>query len=79
MFSMFVRALSHFFPSDMAVDLGTAELPLSRLLELAVGDLIPLDVGRDGPVVVRVAREPRLGGAPGVQGGNNAVRITEWR
>jgi flagellar motor switch protein FliM len=62
---------------EVAVDLGTADLTLARLLELAVGDLVPLDVGRDGPVVVRVAGEPRFHGAPGVQGGNNAVRITE--
>jgi flagellar motor switch protein FliM len=50
---------------------------LSRLLDLAVGDLVPLDVGRDGPAVVCVAGRPMFHGAPGVQGGNNAVRITE--
>jgi flagellar motor switch protein FliM len=66
-------------PIEVAVDLGVTELPLSRLLELAVGDLLPLDVGRDGPVTVRVAGERRLAGSPGVQGGNNAVRITDWR
>ena len=64
-------------PVEVAVDLGTAPVTLSRLLELAVGDLLPLDVGRDGPVVVRVAGEPRFHGAPGIQSGNNAVRITE--
>jgi flagellar motor switch protein FliM len=64
-------------PADVAVDLGRARLTLSRLLELAVGDLVPLDVGRDGPAVVRVAGRPTFHGAPGVQGGNNAVRITE--
>jgi flagellar motor switch protein FliM len=63
-------------PVDVAVDLGTARLALRRVLELAVGDLVPLDVGRDGPVVVRVAGAARFYGAPGVQGGNNAVRIT---
>ena len=64
-------------PVDVAVDLGTARLALGRVLDLAVGDLVPLDVGRDGPVVVRVAGDARFHGAPGVQGGNNAVRITE--
>jgi flagellar motor switch protein FliM len=64
-------------PTEVAVDLGRARLTLSRLLELAVGDLVPLDVGRDGPAVVRVGGRPLFHGVPGVQGGNNAVRITE--
>ena len=63
-------------PVDVSVELGTAPVTLSRLLELAVGDLVPLDVGREGPVVVRVAGEAHFQGAPGIQGGNNAVRIT---
>jgi flagellar motor switch protein FliM len=64
-------------PVDVAVELGSARLALRRVLDLAVGDLVPLDVGRDGPVVVRVAGAARFHGAPGVQSGNNAVRITE--
>jgi flagellar motor switch protein FliM len=62
---------------DVTVDLGTARLALRRVLDLAVGDLVSLDVGRDGPAVVRVAGDARFHGAPGIQGGNNAVRITE--
>jgi flagellar motor switch protein FliM len=64
-------------PVDVAIELGKARLPMRRVLELAVGDLVPLDVGRDGPVVVQVAGAARYHAAPGVQGGNNAVRITE--
>jgi len=64
-------------PVDVTVELGAARMTLSRLLELAVGDVVPLDVGRDGPVVVRVAGEPHFHGAPGIQGTNNAVRITQ--
>jgi flagellar motor switch protein FliM len=64
-------------PVDVAVELGTARLALRRVLDLAVGDLMPLDVGREGPVIVRVAGGARFYGAPGVQGGNNAVRITD--
>lgn len=64
-------------PVDVTVELGTARLPLRRVLDLAVGDLMPLDVGRDGPAIVRVAGAPRFYGAPGVQGGSNAVRISE--
>ena len=64
-------------PIDVAVELGTARLTLSRLVALAAGDLLTLDVGRDGPAVVRIAGTPRFLGVPGVQNGNNAVRITE--
>jgi flagellar motor switch protein FliM len=66
-------------PVDVAVELGTARLALRRVLELAVGDLVPLDVGREGPVLVQVGGAARFEGAPGVQNGNNAVRITEPR
>lgn len=63
-------------PVEVAVELGRAAMPVSRFLELAVGDLVGLDVGRDGPVRVRVAGETHFHGAPGVQGGHNAVRVT---
>ena len=62
-------------PVELSVELGRARLRLSELLELAVGDLVPLDVGRDGPVVVRVEGTRHCHGTPGVQGGHNAVRI----
>jgi flagellar motor switch protein FliM len=61
---------------EVAVELGGTPMTVSRLLELAVGDLVTLDVGRDGPVIVRVAGEAHFHGAPGVQGGHNAVRVT---
>jgi flagellar motor switch protein FliM len=64
-------------PVDVTVELGSARLALRRVLDLAVGDLVSLEVGRDGPAVVRVAGGARFHGAPGIQGGNNAVRITE--
>jgi flagellar motor switch protein FliM len=63
-------------PVEVAVELGTAQIALSRLLELRTGDLVSLATGRDGPIVVRVAGAPHFAGAPGVQSGNNAVRIT---
>ena len=63
-------------PVEVAVELGTARMALSRLLELRTGDLLSLATGRDGPIVVRVAGAPHFAGAPGVQGGNNAGRIT---
>jgi flagellar motor switch protein FliM len=52
-------------------------MPVSRLLDLAVGDLVTLDAGREGPVIVRVAGKPRFYGAPGIRNGNNAVRVDD--
>jgi flagellar motor switch protein FliM len=66
-------------PVDVVVDLGAAALPMSRLLGLAVGDVIPLDTGREDPVPVRAGGATRFLAAPGIQNGSNAVRITERR
>ncbi|HXJ35880.1 MAG TPA: FliM/FliN family flagellar motor switch protein [Candidatus Eisenbacteria bacterium] len=63
-------------PVDVTVDLGTQRMALSRLVSLAVGDVLSLTTGRDGPVVMRVAGAPHFVGAPGVVNGNNAVRVT---
>jgi flagellar motor switch protein FliM len=63
-------------PVQVAVELGTQRVALSRVLALKVGDLVTLDTGREGPVVVRVAGRPHFVGAPGVSSGNNAVRVT---
>ena len=63
--------------ADVTVELGSARMPVSRLLELAVGDLVTLDAGREGPVIVRVAGKPRFYGAPGIRNGNNAVRVDD--
>jgi len=64
-------------PAEVTVELGAARIPVSRLLELAVGDLLTLDAGREGPVIVRVAGKPRFYGAPGIRNGNNAVRVDD--
>jgi flagellar motor switch protein FliM len=61
---------------EVSAELGARRLALRDVLALRVGDLLPLETGRDGPVVLRVAGKPRFLGAPGVAGGKNAVRIT---
>ena len=61
---------------DVKVELGTTAMPLGGVLALKVGDLVSLDTGRDGPVVVRVEGRPRFLGAPGISGGRHAVRVT---
>jgi flagellar motor switch protein FliM len=61
---------------SVAAELGRHRLPLRAVLALKPGDLIGLDTGRDGPVVVRVEGRPRFLAAPGVAGSHNAVRLT---
>jgi flagellar motor switch protein FliM len=63
-------------PIDVAVELGTTPVTFSRMLALATGDVLPLDTGREGPVVVRVGGAAHFLGAPGVVNGRNAVRVT---
>ena len=60
---------------EVKAELGTRELPLRQVLALKAGDLVPLGTGRDGPVLVRIEGRPRFSAAPGVSGGNNAVRL----
>lgn len=61
---------------EVAAELGTHRMSLREVLGLRVGDVIPLRTGREGPVVVRVEGRSRFLAAPGVQDGNNAVRVT---
>src|SRR5579884_3960244 len=61
---------------EVSAELGGRRLKLRDVLALQAGDLVTLETGRDGPVVLRVAGKPRFLGAPGVAGGKNAVRIT---
>jgi flagellar motor switch protein FliM len=61
---------------EVSAELGGRRLALSEVLALRTGDLLALETGREGPVVLRVAGKPRFLGAPGVANGKNAVRIT---
>jgi flagellar motor switch protein FliM len=61
---------------EVSAELGKRRLALREVLALRAGDLLALETGRDGPVVLRVAGKPRFLGAPGIAGGKNAVRIT---
>jgi flagellar motor switch protein FliM len=49
---------------------------LRDVLALRAGDVLALGTGREGPVRVRVEGRTVFVGAPGVAGGNNAVRVT---
>jgi flagellar motor switch protein FliM len=61
---------------EVSAELGSHHMPLGAVLGLKIGDVIPLGTGREGPVLVRVAGRPRFLAAPGLSGGNNAVRVT---
>jgi flagellar motor switch protein FliM len=61
---------------DLRAELGTTRMPLSAVLSLKVGDVVPLGTGRDGPVLMRIEGRPRFLGAPGISSGRHAVRVT---
>lgn len=63
-------------PVALGVELGRRAMRMREVLALAVGDVVALETGRDGPVTVRIAGRPRFLGTPGVSGGHHAVRIT---
>ena len=62
---------------EVSAELGRQRMTMREVLGLAVGDVVSLGTGREGPVLVRVEGRPHFLGAPGVAGGHNAVRITE--
>jgi flagellar motor switch protein FliM len=61
---------------EVSAELGSHRMTMHEVLNLAVGDVIPLGTGREGPVIVRVEGRARFFGAPGVASGHNAVRVT---
>jgi flagellar motor switch protein FliM len=60
----------------VAVELGTAELHVGDLLELAPGDVIPLSISPGSDVTVRVGRREAFHAQPGTRGRRSAVQIT---
>lgn len=60
----------------VAVELGTAQLQVGDLLELAPGDVIPLSIAPGSDVTVRVGRREAFHAQPGTRGRRSAVQIT---
>ena len=60
----------------VAVELGTAQLQVGDLLELAPGDVIPLSIAPGSDVTVRVGRREAFHAQPGTRGRRAAVQIT---
>ncbi|MFK8137635.1 MAG: flagellar motor switch protein FliM [Bdellovibrionales bacterium] len=62
---------------DMLVELGQTEITLAELMELSVGDVIPLDQDATGELNVQVEDVPKYKAYYGVSHGNCAVQVTK--
>lgn len=59
----------------VSADIAQRRIPIKNLLELKVGDMIPLNTTASDPVVLRVAGKPKYNAAFGARKGNKAVKI----
>lgn len=62
-------------PVELAAVLGKAQLPLRRILELEVGDVLTLDSEEGVPVHVTVEGRQKLTGQPVVAGGSHGIAL----
>ncbi|MFA5073227.1 MAG: flagellar motor switch protein FliM [Nitrospirota bacterium] len=62
---------------EVVVEMGQARLTLGELMNLNVGDVLPLAKSITDSLVLKVEKVPKLGGVPGYSRGNQAVRITK--
>ena len=58
--------------------LGESEISLSELMDLRVGDVIPLDQDATGEFSVQVEGVPKFKGLYGVHHGSVAVQLTKF-
>lgn len=75
----FVAALAHELeqvPVDVRVILGRTRSLLSRVMDLAEGDLVMLDTDEEGELQIELAGRAKLCGKPSVQGSSLAVVVT---
>ncbi len=61
---------------ELSAEIASAELSLERLARLRPGDLIPVQPGPDGTLLVRVQGKPRFRAVRGSAGGTAAIQIT---
>lgn len=62
-------------PIDFTVELGGGELSVGRLLDLRVGDVVPLRRGRGEPLIAPVAGVPKFSGRVGTRGRRLAFQV----
>ena len=63
--------------SDVIVNLGEIQMPLSKVLQIKEGDVIPLHKSVNSPLTVEVQGKPLFKGTPGKLHNSRALRITE--
>jgi len=63
---------------DVAGVLGRPRLPLSKISNLKVGDVLPLSRGMEQPIDITVQGVPKMSGAFGLQHGRYAVVVQNW-
>ncbi|MBX7098351.1 MAG: FliM/FliN family flagellar motor switch protein [Myxococcaceae bacterium] len=64
-------------PVEMSVQLGRTTIALSKVLDLAVGEVLTLDTDEGAPVTACIEGRPKLLGQPRVLGGSHAVVLDE--
>lgn len=62
-------------PLEVTAVLGHSSLPVGEVLRLGEGDVLPLDTGLDGTVVLLVEGREKFAGSVGASGGRNSVKI----
>jgi flagellar motor switch protein FliM len=60
----------------LSAELGRTTLPITELMQLQEGDIVPLDTETDEPVRAYVNGKPKFEVAPGRSGRQRALRIT---
>ncbi|MCL6515629.1 flagellar motor switch protein FliM [Alicyclobacillus sp.] len=66
--------------AEVAVELGRARLTMAEVLDLQVGDVIPLQQAIQAPLTVYVNGVPTYTASAGQRNGRYAVKVlTEWR
>ncbi len=73
-----IRRIMHTTPVMLSVELGTADITLSDLLELSIGDCVVLRSRESEDLVVKVAGRHHIWGQLGVFNHKYAVEITRW-
>ena len=66
-------------PVVLCAEVGTADVSLSRLAGLEVGDVLPIDVRDDGRLIVRIEGRPKFDAIRGAVGNRAAIQIVGCR
>jgi flagellar motor switch protein FliM len=70
-----LRKLLHDVPVELAVELGSASIKGSELINMEIGDIIMLDNDANRPLLVKVEGVGKLRATPGICRGNLAFQV----